>query len=50
MLKRDNAERLPLLKNCKSDEECAAECNSFFVQKVEKLVNVSKLRLRLERP
>ena len=29
----------PLLKGCKSDAECATECNKFFVQKVEKLVH-----------
>ena len=38
-LKRDNSERLPLLKNCKSDVECATRCNDFFVEKVGKLVN-----------
>ena len=38
-LKRGTTERLPLLKNCKSDAESATECNKFFMQKVEKLVN-----------
>ena len=39
MLKRGNTEKLPLLQGCKSDAQCASECNSFFMQKVEKLVN-----------
>ena len=39
MLKRGNTERLPLLKSCKSDAECAAESNKFFMQKVDKLVS-----------
>ena len=39
MLKRGNTEKLPLLKGCSSDSQCAAKCNSFFLQKVEKLVN-----------
>ena len=39
VLKRGNTERLPLLKGCKSDADCATECNKFFMQKVEKLVN-----------
>ena len=39
MLKRGNKDKLPLLKNCKSDVESAAKCNEFFLQKVENLVN-----------
>ena len=39
MLKRGNTEKLPLLKGCNSDSQCAAQCNEFFLQKVEKLVN-----------
>ena len=39
MLKRGNTERLPVLKGCRTDTDCAAECNKFFLQKVDKLVN-----------
>ena len=39
VLRRGNTERLPLLKSCKSDVECAEECNKYFIQKVDKLVN-----------
>ena len=39
MLKRGNTEKLPLLRGCRSDDECATQCNEFFLQKVEKLVN-----------
>ena len=39
MLNRGNTEKLPTLKSCKSDEECAEECNKFFMQKIENLVN-----------
>ena len=39
MLKRGNKEKLPLLKDCQSDVDCAAKCNEFFLQKVENLVN-----------
>ena len=39
MLKRGNTEKLPSLMGCKSDAECAAACNEFFLQKVEKLVS-----------
>ena len=28
-----------MLKSCKSDAECATECNKFFLHKVENLVN-----------
>ena len=39
VLKRGNTEALPQLKGCTSDTESATECNKFFMQKVEKLVN-----------
>ena len=39
VLKRGNTEKLPSLRGCQSDAECAATCNEFFLQKVEKLVN-----------
>ena len=39
VLKRGNTEKLPLLRGSKSDAECAAACNEFFLQKVERLVN-----------
>ena len=38
MLKRGNTEKLPLLRGHKSDAECAAACNEFFMHKVENLV------------
>ena len=39
VLKRGNTEKLPLLKGCKTEADCAIECNKFFLEKVEKLVN-----------
>ena len=39
MLKRGNTEKLPTLKGCKSDVECATACNNFFMEKIEKLVS-----------
>ena len=39
VLKRGGTDRLPLLRDCKSDAECAEKCNDFFLQKVEKLVS-----------
>ena len=38
-LKRGSTERHPLLRNCRSDAESATQCNQFFLQKIEKLVN-----------
>ena len=39
VLSRGQTGKLPLLKDCTSDEECANQCNSFFIEKVEKLVD-----------
>ena len=50
VLKRGNAEKLPMLKGCKTDADCAAECNKFFVQKVGNLSAMSKHPPRLSRP
>ena len=39
MLNRGQTGKLPQLRDCKSDEECAEKCNKFFIDKVEKLVD-----------
>ena len=39
VLNRGQTGKLPQLKDCSNDEECATKCNSFFIDKVDKLAD-----------